>query len=294
MDGISVGLWPTRGPRGLFRIYAPYLGQARLRSVNFVSIEPVVNGVRGQSELEKGMESGKTGLSMTSGDTLEAALKGDERNPAQGRIEKIDGKEALTFFVATERFRNGAHPVIQVVLRKDRPEEIGFRIFAAPDSAPMTSCVLSATMGNYGRLRKLWLRNHVATAGELWPQFVADPLGFAPWRQFSARDLLRKANQVIVAASPDEADLAGAKYGADVPMNWHYTGKPATHYWRTEAEPGVVARVNGRTTYWRNNGRIPGGVAYENFEMEAPFKSGQTFWFGVTPEKPESLGFKSP
>src|SRR5262245_8183439 len=25
--GIAVGLWPARGPRGLLRIYAPYLGQ---------------------------------------------------------------------------------------------------------------------------------------------------------------------------------------------------------------------------------------------------------------------------
>jgi hypothetical protein len=53
----------------------------------------------------------------------------------------------------------------------------------------------------------------------------------------------------------------------------------------------VVVRVNGRTTYWGGNAPIPGGVSYENFELEAPFTAGQEFWFGVTPEGPEALGF---
>jgi RNA polymerase sigma factor (TIGR02999 family) len=34
-----------------------------------------------------------------------------------------------------------------------------------------------------------------------------------------------------------------------------------------------------------------GGVSYENVELEAPFKAGQEFRFGVTPEGPEKLGF---
>ncbi len=33
-DGIAVGLWPLSGPRGLLRIYTPYLGQERLRMLN--------------------------------------------------------------------------------------------------------------------------------------------------------------------------------------------------------------------------------------------------------------------
>src|SRR5262249_33750149 len=58
-DGIAIGLWPTSGPRGLIRIYAPYLGQRRPRMVNYISIEPVVKGVRGQSELEVGLAGKK-------------------------------------------------------------------------------------------------------------------------------------------------------------------------------------------------------------------------------------------
>jgi len=49
--------------------------------------------------------------------------------------------------------------------------------------------------------------------------------------------------------------------------------------------------VNGRTTYWGNSGKIPGGVSYENFELQAPFSVGQEFWFGVTPDEPGKLGF---
>src|SRR6266852_1932948 len=63
-DGLAIGLYPTSGPRGLIRIYAPYLGQRRGRVVNFIYIEPVVKGVRGQSELEVGRQSKQTGLEM--------------------------------------------------------------------------------------------------------------------------------------------------------------------------------------------------------------------------------------
>ena len=30
--GIAIGLWPNPGPRGLIRVYTPYLGQPRLTS----------------------------------------------------------------------------------------------------------------------------------------------------------------------------------------------------------------------------------------------------------------------
>ena len=50
--------------------------------------------------------------------------------------------------------------------------------------------------------------------------------------------------------------------------------------------------MNGRTVYWASRAPIPGGIAYENFEMAAPFAAGQEFRFGVTPEPPEALGFE--
>jgi hypothetical protein len=69
--GIAVGLWPTPGPRGLIRVYAPYLGSDRLRPINFVAVEPVANRSRGLSELEKSaLDGGVAGKAMWTGDTF--------------------------------------------------------------------------------------------------------------------------------------------------------------------------------------------------------------------------------
>jgi hypothetical protein len=260
--------------------------------VNFISVEPVVNGVRGQSELEVGSWSGQPGLAMWTGDgPAIAAAAGDPAAPFPGRVERVDGADALTFYVATEPFRNGARPVLQVVLRADRPHEVGFRVRAAEGSARMDSCVLSATMGNYGRLRRLWLRGEVVDSRKLWPDPKFDRLGFAPWRAWGRDRLLRVDGHLVAAATTDEADPAGAAYDPAVPPHWRYEGRPATHYWRAPDATGAVARVNGRTTYWGGGGPIPGGIAYENFELEVPFADGQEFWFGVTPDGPAALGF---
>jgi len=155
----------------------------------------------------------------------------------------------------------------------------------------MTACVLSATMGNYGRLRHLWLRGEVVDARRVWPEFVPDRLGFAPWRSWDRDRLLTRGVEIVVAATSDEADPEKATYDADVPWHWRYQGRPATHFWRTADAPGAVVRVNGRTGYWGGVGRIPGGVSFENFEMQVPFAEGQEFWFGASPQGPEKLGF---
>lgn len=292
-DGIQVGLSPIPGPRGLIRIYAPYAGAERPRMINFISIEPVANGTRGQSELEKGLESGRNGLEFRTADSLEGtSAPRDSQHPAAGRIEKIDGHEALMFFVVPEPFRNGSRPIIQVILRKDRPFEVGLRVFAGAGSAPMTACVLSATMGNYSRLRRLWLGKEVVKPGKLWTSFKPHAYGFAPWRTWKRDRMLRQGDELIVAATPDEKDPASAAYDSRVGTGWHYRGRPATQYWRTRDAAGTVVRVNGRTTYWMSDAPIPGGIAYENFELEAPFRSGQEFRFGVTLDPPEKLGFR--
>jgi hypothetical protein len=205
-ENLAVGLWPASGPRGLIRIYAPYLGQRYPRMVNFIAVEPVVNGVRGQSELEIGSESGQSGLTMWSSDTPISPGARETSAPSPGRIERRDGTEVLTFYVAMERFRNGARPYLQVLLRADRPHEVGFRVYAADGGAPMEACVLSATMGNYSRLRRLWLCDEVVDARKLWPTFDPDRLGFAPWRSWGRGRLLRQGGDIIVAARSDEAD----------------------------------------------------------------------------------------
>ena len=72
-----------------------------------------------------------------------------------------------------------------------------------------------------------------------------------------------------------------------------FEGKPATQYWLTAAVKGLVVRVNARRVYWGDKGAIPGGPAFENFELVAPFSAGQEFVFGATPDPPEKLGLKA-
>jgi hypothetical protein len=289
---IAVGLWPTEGPRGLIRIYAPYIGQEFPRMVNFIAVEPVVNGKRGQSELEVGLTSGRRGLEMSTGNTPEEAIRGSAA-PADGRIERVDGADVLSFYLATEPFRNGARPVLQVLLSSLRPGEVSFRIHSAEGGTKMDSCVLTATMGNYGRLRRLWLKGEVVDARKAWSNPKLDKLGFTPWRAWERERLMRQDGRVLVAAASDEADPAAAAYDPAVPKHWRYEGRPGTHYWRGPDVPGVVVRVNARPTYWGNGGPIPGGLAYENFELEAPFVEGQEFTFGVSPARPGAMGFDS-
>jgi hypothetical protein len=146
--GIAVGLWPTPGPRGLLRIYTPYLGQPRLRMINFIAVEPIVGDARGLSELEPSAMDKTAGKAMWSDNELDLTLTRPRTGtPASGKVISLEGTQALTVFLHVEAFNNGARRIVQITLRRDRPHEIGFNVFAARQSAPMRSCILTATMG---------------------------------------------------------------------------------------------------------------------------------------------------
>jgi hypothetical protein len=75
---------------------------------------------------------------------------------------------------------------------------------------------------------------------------------------------------------------------------WHYGGFPVTQYWkkpRGTFRDDLRVVVNARSTYWGNHRPIPGGVAFENFEMQERFYDGQKFIFGITRKTPKELGF---
>jgi hypothetical protein len=292
--GIAVGIWHTGGPRGLLRVYTPYLGQGRRRVMNFVAVEPVAGGSRGLSELEVSTLDRVAGKAMWTGDALEDDPKPRPPwQPARGVISSVGGKKTLSFYVYVERFKNGARPVVEVQLRADRPHEVAFRVYSGRNGAPMRACVLTATMGNYPRLRRLWLKDRVVDAHALYGSARFDsPDGFAPPRQWAAGELLVVRGQAVVAARPDEPDPTHATYARDVQPHWHYVGQTATQYWRTPAGRDLLARVNARKIYWASRGAIPGGAAFENFELEAPFRPGQEFVFGITPDLPAALGFR--
>lgn len=112
--------------------------------------------------------------------------------------------QALQFYIYVERYENGARPMLEVTFRQDRPQEIGFRVFSAPGSAKMGSCILTATMGNYARLRHLWLKDKVVEAKPLFGKYKPNHLGFAPYERFDLESLITKEDDVIVPAMSNE------------------------------------------------------------------------------------------
>lgn len=291
--GISVGLWPTGGPRGLFRIYTPYLGQPRLRMINYIAVEPIVGRSRGLSELERSAIDGVDGKAMWTTDERPATADAIAPwKPARGVTGREGDTETLTFWVSVEPFDNGARPLVRVRFRSDRPHEVELATYAAEGSARMKACVLTATMGNYARLRRLWLADETIEAADVWKEPRLNKWGFVDAREWPLDRLFVREKDVVVAATSDEEDPQSATYDDSVPPWWRYEGKGATQYWATSPVEGLLARVNGRTTFWASKAPIPGGLSFENFELVAPFAEGQLFRFGVTPDPPSSLGFE--
>ncbi|MFZ5829609.1 MAG: hypothetical protein ACOY3P_05955 [Planctomycetota bacterium] len=295
--GLQFALYPTAivpgrpGPRGLIRIGFPTLPDGRYDLINFIAIEPVVGGNRGLSELEPSELDGVPGKRIWA-----SAAKSEPRVETiaeAGTIRRLpSGAEELEVVLRIERFVSGAHPYLRVRQRSDAPHEMELAAFAEPDSAAMTACVLTATMGNRIRARELWLAAGPVTSHELYGDYRGT--WFAKHAVFPRERLHRTAiGDFLAAITTDEANpsevfpIPGTKI-------WHYAGDKVTQYWR---RPGAAASaklsvaVNGRYTYWNSERPIPGGVSFENFEMREPFQDGQTFVFGITRSTPKELGF---
>ena len=211
-------------------------------------------------------------------------------HPARGVLGEENGVETLTVFIGIEKFRNGAAVFLRLTFREDRPYEVQVATFTQPNSELLSYCVVTATMGNYARLRQLHLANGVVTARDLFADATFNAIGFAPHERFSLARLARTWDgAVILAATSNERDPAAADQTA-VARGWRYVGRPATQYWRCDhPHPKLMALVNARRTYWASNNPIPGGVSFENVELIAPFQSGQTWTFGVTTDPPTAL-----
>jgi hypothetical protein len=268
------------------RLYAPYLGQPRDVVINFVAIEPTPVGAteRGFSELELSRlepERGKRFWS-TNGSPTPGAV-GDPTQPVRGVVETVDGVEALTVHIGIERFDNGAEVFGRVRFLADQPYAVRIAVFASPLSEPLSSVAVTATMGNYARLRQLHLADRVVTPATLWPGFGGD--GFADHARFELPELPRAADgSAVLAATPDEADPSQAEYADGTKVHWHYAGRPAIQRWQAvDLAPGLAALVNGRATYWASQSPIPGGIAFENIEFTQAFRSGQEYTYSVEP-----------
>jgi hypothetical protein len=271
--GLTLALHPTAihgndegGPRGLIRLGLPLRSdESFARLLNFVAVEPVtVDGRRGYSELESSPGDGKPGLRFWF-------------DPPGGPQQK--GLLRLT--IRMEKFANGAHPFVIAELHTAKPHEVRFTVYAEPDSASMKHCILSATMGNYQRLRRLHLKDRVVTTAEALPQDPGD--GFTAHAVFPLKDLVRNRNGVRVEASGDERDPRVLSRTLPPGLFWAYPGENLVQYWR-QPEPvdtDLAAVVNARKTYWMSRIPIPGGKSFENFELSAAFHPGQVFIYGV-------------
>jgi hypothetical protein len=276
------------GPRGLIRIGYPTLTNGGYDLINFIALEPVVGGVRGYSELEKSHFDGHQGKLFWTGRT--GPITNASAAYDSGSLTKPEpGVEILTLTVQTEKFDNGAHVRLVLSQRSDRPDELCITIRTEPDSAPIETCILTATMGNKSRARLLWLKDETVSSSKLFGDYRGE--GFAPQVVIPIARLPRATNgDVLIAISNDEQnpslELASENF-------WKYGGEKVTQYWRKPAaglNDSLRCAVNARFTYWMSKNPIPGGLAFENFELVEAFKDGQEDIFGVTKRAPSDLG----
>ncbi|MDQ0727955.1 hypothetical protein [Microbacterium sp. W4I20] len=283
VDGIQVGIPPIPGPRGLLRVFTPYLDHPRERLVNFIAVEPIPVGAtaRGFSELEPStLDPSERGKRFWSADASDAAERGATSAPAAGVIETVDGVETLTVWIGVERFDNGADVRVRLRFFADRPHEVELAGFTNAASVPLSHLILTATMGNWARLRRLHLADRVVTPAELWPGFTGT--AFTEHGRFPLADLTRDGDAAIVSATGDELDPTAVEYSADTAPHWRFLGRRAVQTWRVDdPHPELEAVVNARWSYWASASPIPGGPAFENFEIVEPFRQGAVFRFSV-------------
>jgi len=281
-DGLQLGLEPADGPRGLIRVYASYIDRSRL--LNFVAIEPIVarQTERGYSELEHSSLDNVPGKRFWSSGDVNDATPRPTADARPGVIETIDGHECLTVYVFSERFDNGAEVAVRVRFRDDRPHQVALAAFRLNGSAELAHCVLSATMGNYARLRQLHLNDGIVTPEQLWPGFSGTD--FTEHARFPLDSLTRDGDTAGAYATPDESDPQSASYAPGVAEHWKYTGVRAKQGWRAvHPSPEAAVQVNARATYWASASPIPAGPAFENFEFIDTFRSGQEYVYYAEP-----------
>jgi hypothetical protein len=274
----------------LIRLGYPVLPEGRYDLINFIALEPIVRGQRGFSELEHSQWGGAAGKRIWAED----ASGGTTTNLDPGRLRKGPGDlEELELLLRVEKFENGAHVRLVVRQRSDRPDEIELSVFQEPDSARLDYCILTATMGNMARTRLLWLKDQAVSSLELYRDYQGT--GFGPHKEYPLSRLHRTPDgKVLVAVTNDEENPATV-YPIPNSELWHYAGGKVTQYWAKTAgtfQDNLQAVVNARYTYWLSARPIPGGVAFENFELRERFSDGQKFIFGITRRTPEELGLK--
>jgi hypothetical protein len=297
-DGIVFGL-PSpgglHGPRGLIRVgvISPTTGKPEL--LNFIAVEPVVLGPGSRSSrmafselepsrLDPGEHGKRLWVDLSSYDKAKLPAGTLERFPGHRDDPAI---ERLSVQIDVERFSaNGAHVHLIASIDSDHPDELKLSVYQDNDSPAIEELALTATMGNFERLRRLWLHHCVVDSREVMGAYTGDAFDDPPNYPFN--DMLRTGDgDAIVFATTNEenpSSFPGTHKG-----NWHYPLPKLTQYWRIaahEIQPDLRVRVNGRRVYWASHDVVPGGIAYENFDVRQRYVPGQTFIFGITGKSP--------
>lgn len=313
-NGIVFSLWPYGiettnglyggGPRGLIRLGIERGGKMYL--LNFLAIEPIVNGKIEFSEISPSQIDGKWGKLMWASGEEKASSFYPTANTS-GVISHPDSLhpeiEELSLYVFLEKFISGAHPYLKLSIRSDRPQEIGVQVFDRPGSEQMDYCNITATMGNYARLRQLHLKDEIIDARILYKGY--NGIDFIEKEAYDSSKLQQSERGDYFAfattnESLEELERWPTDSLATVKKSWRYRAPvKLTQYWRKERlmeTTQLRTRVNGRAKYWSGGNRdvnnylaIPGGAAFENFELQERYLSGQKSFFGITEMSPREI-----
>jgi hypothetical protein len=284
-EGVLFGL-PSEGgmpgPRGLVRIGIWNEATTKPELINFVAVEPVTQGPAPRhrrmafSELEpSAYDTPQRGKRLWVAGTVLRTLPSNA--------------EELAVRIEVEPFTaNGAHVYLVARMRSDRPNEVAFSVYHHEDSSPIEENTLTATMGNYERLRRLWLKDRTVDSRVLYDGY--DEMGFVEKENYPLNEMLRVGDgDALVLCSSDEPNPSAVTVN---PPWWTYKSVRLTQYWRVPAEdvrPDLRVRVNGRRVYWAGTVEIPGGIAFENFEVRQRYMPGQTFIFGLSRKEPQEI-----
>ena len=297
-DGIRVGINPPGRPRGLMYILCPYLmdeGNPRRKFdiINYIAMEPIDAPThrRGYSELEHSALDDMQGKRFISSDTPQKPGF-DKLHPARGTVAVEDGKQTLTVWIFCEKFDNGADVYVRLRFIEGEPYRFELQSFASLESVPLEKFILTATMGNKMRLRRLYAGGGVTKLStDLWPDYKDK--WFTDYERTPLDKMIRDRKGgawVLAEPTETEADYAAAQFEEGTSPGWKYNGRPATQYWYSPSpDPAMEAVVNSRYTYWAIFKKIPGGVAFENFELVEPFRQGAVYYFAVDPAKPSKV-----
>jgi len=260
--------------------------------LNYIAIEPVITGPGrridrlGFSEMEASiLDPGERGK------RLWVDTDGEDPNPVAGDLETIHAGSAtverLSVMIRVERFtKNGAHVYLVASIDSAHPSELRLPVFNEDDGPTLDELTLTATMGNYERLRLLWLKDRVEDSRTLFSDYTGE--AFIEKEGFPVHEMLRADDgDAVVYCTSNEFSPHDTE-GNDT-AHWKYDLPKITQYWRVpghDLQPDLRVRVNARRVYWASIAPVLGGIAFENFEVRQRYIAGQTFIFGLSEKEP--------